>query len=257
MKRVLANAVMWGGVVVMLAPIAWVLLASLRVGADVFDGGPLTLANYAELAGSPLLLRQIGNGLLLAGGGTALALVVCSLAGYALAKLRFAGRTAFVVACVAVLLLPAMALLPAVFGTAVWLGLFDTHAAVILPHAAAAFGALLYRQAMLSVPDETLDAARLDGCSEWRTWWSIALPQVAPVSALFVLLSFLALWNSYLWPQVVLASEAKQPLAVALANMAASPQYQTNYGLLMAATVVGLVPPAVVFVVCAQAWDRG
>ncbi|MEM6312736.1 MAG: ABC transporter permease subunit, partial [Planctomycetota bacterium] len=108
----------------------------------------------------------------------------------------------------------------------------------------------------LAVPDDTLAAARLEGCGEWRVWWSIALPQVRPMSALFVLLSFLALWNSYLWPQVVLATQGKQPLAIALANMATTPQYQQNYGLLMAATVVGLVPPAVVFVVCARAWDR-
>lgn len=256
MKRLFANVIAWGGLALMLAPLAWVIVASLRVGSDVFDGGPITGANYSELLRSALLLRQIGNGLILAGGGTALALLVCSVAGYALAKLTFVGRSVFTAACVAVLLLPALALLPAMFNLVTELHLFDTHAAVILPHAAAAFGVLLFRQAMVGVPEETLDAARLDGCSEWRAWWSIAMPQVRPMSALFVLLSFLALWNSYLWPQVVLASEAKQPLSVALATMAASPEYQQNYGLLMAATVVGLIPPAVVFVVCARAWDR-
>lgn len=261
MKRLLANALLYGGLAVMLLPLAWTVLASLRVGEDVFGPGlltaPPTLANYRAVLATDGLLRQLGNALLLAGGGTALALPICSVAGYALAKLRFVGNTTFTALCVAVLLLPATALLPATFGVVRTLGLFDSWWAVLLPHAAGAFGVLLYRQAMLGVPEETLDAARLDGCGEWALWWRIALPQVRPMSAVFVLLSFLALWNSYLWPQVVLASEGKQPIAVALANLAQQPQYGANYGLLMAATVLALLPPAAVFVACARSWDAG
>ena len=123
----------------------------------------------------------------------------------------------------------------------------DSYLAIIVPGAVSVFGIFLFRQAMRSVPDELLQCGRLDGCSEARLWWDIALPVVRPMIAAYTLLSFLAEWNSFLWPQVILRSESKYTLPIGLNNMTGLPQYQHNYGIVMAATLVSILPVAAFF----------
>jgi ABC-type glycerol-3-phosphate transport system permease component len=123
----------------------------------------------------------------------------------------------------------------------------DSYLAIIVPGAVSVFGIFLFRQAMRGVPDELLQCGRLDGCSECRLWWDIALPVVRPMIAAYTLLSFLAEWNSFLWPQVILRSESKYTLPIGLNNMTGLPEYQHNYGIVMAATLVSILPVAAFF----------
>ena len=126
------------------------------------------------------------------------------------------------------------------------LGLIDSYAAVILPGIASGFGVLLMRQYMLSVPADLLAAARLDGASEWRVFWTVALPLARPMTAALTIFTFLGAWNSYLWPLIVLRDSDKFTLTVGLTNVV-SGLYSRQYGTLMAGTVVSIAPILLLF----------
>jgi len=133
-------------------------------------------------------------------------------------------------------------LLPGTYDLVYRMGWIDSYAAIIVPGAVSVAGLFLFSQAMRHVPDELLAAARVDGCSELRLWWDVALPVVRPMIGAFTLLSFLAAWNSFLWPQIVLQSEDKYNLPIALANMMGVAQDQGRYGVLMAGTLISILP---------------
>jgi ABC-type glycerol-3-phosphate transport system permease component len=115
----------------------------------------------------------------------------------------------------------------------------------------------LFRQAMSAVPDELLHAGRVDGCSELRLWWEIALPIVRPMVGAFTLLAFLGSWNSYLWPQIILQDEMKYTLPIGLANMVGLPQFDTQYGVLMAGTLLSILPVVVLFFILQKDFIAG
>jgi ABC-type glycerol-3-phosphate transport system permease component len=137
------------------------------------------------------------------------------------------------------------------------LGWLDTYAAILVPSAVSVFGMFLFRQAMLSVPDELLQAGRIDGCSELRLWWEVALPIVRPMVGAYTLLSFMGAWNSFLWPQVVLQDPARYTLPIGLSNMIGLPEYQTHYGVLMAGTLLSILPVGVLFFVLQKDFVSG
>lgn len=112
-------------------------------------------------------------------------------------------------------------------------------------------------QAMRAVPDELLQAGRVDGCSEIRLWWEVALPIVKPMIGAFTLLSFMAAWNSFMWPQIVLHSETKYTLPIGLTSMIGLPAYQTPYGVLMAGTLLGVLPVTILFFVLQKDFIAG
>ena len=240
MKLLLPNALAWSAALFLVTPLLWVIAVALT------DGNRPTIGHFRRLFADYPVARWLANSLLMAGSAAPVAVVLCSAAGYALAKLRFTGRSTLTWLLLAMLLLPAHALLPAAFELVLALGLIDSYAAVILPAAASAFGVLLYRQAMRGVDDDVLDAARLDGAGEIRLWWSLALPAVRPVTAAFTLFAFLGVWNSFLWPAVVLGGE-RQPLAVGMTQLVALPESQANPGPLMAAVLLGAAVPILLF----------
>jgi ABC-type glycerol-3-phosphate transport system permease component len=145
------------------------------------------------------------------------------------------------------MLLPSQVLLPGSYDLIYHFGWIDSYLAILIPGAVSAFGILLFKQSMGGLPDELLQCGRLDGCSEFRLWWDIALPVVRPMIGAYTLLSFLTEWNSFLWPQIVLQSESKYTLPIGLNNMTGLPEYQHNYGILMAATLISILPVAGMF----------
>ncbi|HTW95326.1 MAG TPA: carbohydrate ABC transporter permease, partial [Tepidisphaeraceae bacterium] len=118
-------------------------------------------------------------------------------------------------------------------------------------------GIVLFRQAARYVPDELLHAARLDGCGEFRLWWNICLPLVRPMIGAFALLSFLASWNGYLWPQIVLQDESKYTLPMGLANMTTLAQFQSHFGILMAGALLSILPVAGLFLILQKDFLQG
>jgi ABC-type glycerol-3-phosphate transport system permease component len=150
----------------------------------------------------------------------------------------------------ATLLLPAQVLYPSGGIDLVRrLGWVNSYAAVIVPGSVSVFGMFLFMQAMKGVPDELLQAGRVDGCSELRLWWEVALPVVRPMVGAYTLLSFLASWNAYLWPQIVLQDEGRYTLPLGLSGMIGLAEYETRYGVLMAGTLIAVLPVLVLFFV--------
>ena len=179
-------------------------------------------------------------------------LVFCPMLGYALAKLRWHGKGLIMALVLATLMVPAGITLIPNFILMSNLGLVNTYPGLILPFLVGAFGVFLMRQFMLGIPDELLEAARIDGANEFKVFWSVVIPIATPVLATLAILTFLGNWNSFLYPLVMAQEPGMYTLPVALATFATG-QYQADHGMLMAGSVVLVVPVLIVFVLF-QRW---
>ncbi len=238
-----------------LAPFAWLICAAFKSQADLFaypflpwhDLRRLTLENFRVLFTREPFAAWLINSIFLASTTTVLVVTLSSLGGFALAKYRFRGRGVLIWVMLGTMLLPGVVLLPGSYLLMYTIGWVNSYLALVVPSAVSVFGMFLFMQAMRAVPDELLQAGRIDGCSELRLWWEVALPIVRPMVGAFTLLTFLGSWNSYLWPQIILQNEAKYTLPIGLANMVAVPEYSSDYGVLMAGTLLSVLPVMVLF----------
>jgi ABC-type glycerol-3-phosphate transport system permease component len=236
-------------------PLLWLICATVKSGDDLFQYpllplqhlNHLTFSNYHRLFAERAFDSWMLSSIFLASTQTVAAVILASLGGFALAKYHFPGRRLILAMLLSVMLLPYQVLLPSSYELMHHLDLLDSYWAILLPGAISVFGLFLFSRAMQSVPDELLNAARIDGCSEIRLWWEIAIPLVKPMIAAFTLLSFTASWNSFLWPQIVLQDQAKYTLPVGLANLSILPGTQNDYGVLMAGTLLSILPVGVLF----------
>jgi multiple sugar transport system permease protein len=179
-------------------------------------------------------------------------LVFCPMLGYALAKLRWHGKGLIMGLVLATLMVPAGITLIPNFILMSNLGLVNTYPGLILPFLAGPFGVFLMRQFMLGVPNELLEAARMDGANEFKVFFSVVMPIATPVLATLAILTFLGNWNSFLYPLVMSQEPGMYTLPVALATFATG-QYQADHGMLMAGSVVLVIPVLIVFVLF-QRW---
>jgi multiple sugar transport system permease protein len=240
------------GLVVMIGPFVWMLLGAFKPAAELRTTTPTllpqdwTLKNFSTLFSKLDFATYFVNSAIVAVTVTVANLLFCSMAGYALAKLEWRGRSKVFALVMATLMVPGSVTLVPLFVLMSKLGLVNSYAAVILPFAAGAFGVFLMRQFMLGVPRDLLDAARVDGAGEWRIFWRIVLPLSKPALAALGIFQFLASWNNFLWPLVALTDESKYTLPVALATFAIG-QNKADYGLMMAGAVALVAPVIVVF----------
>jgi multiple sugar transport system permease protein len=244
-----------------IAPLAWMVAASfMPTGAATTYPPPLlphpaTLAHYRELLTRLDVARDFRNSVLVSALITASSLVINSMAGYAFAKLRFGGRERlFRLLLLGLFIPPQVAMLP-LFILMRELHLVDSFAAVVIPSMASVFGIFLIRQYVLGIPDELLDAARIDGASELRIYWSVILPLAAPVLVTLAIFVFMSAWNDFMWPLIVLTDNAKYTLPVGLANL--SGEHVQDTELMMAAAVVTLLPVLLLFVSLQRYYLRG
>jgi multiple sugar transport system permease protein len=242
------------GLFVMVGPFVWMLLGSFKAQRELIQATPTwlpenpTTDNYTRLFNRLNFPRYFWNSTLIAVAITLSNVLFCSMMGYALAKLRFVGRNLLFILVIGTLLVPGSVTLVPLFVLMAKLGLVDHLWAVILPAAAGPVGVFLMRQFMLSIPDELLEAGRVDGASELFLFRKVVVPLSAPALAALAILTFLPAWNALLWPLVVLTSENNFTLPVALAIFARG-QFAADYGLLMAGSVVLVLPVIVLFLV--------
>lgn len=178
---------------------------------------------------------------------TAITLIINAMAAFALAKYRFIGRLTFTILIVATLLIPSSIILVSLFFVVWSFGIFGSLWGVIIPAAATPTGVFLLRQYMLTIPDELLEAARMDAASEWRIFWRIVLPLSLPALSVLAILSVIWRWNDFLWPLIVLISDPeKHTIQLGLTQFAG--EFDTNFHYILAMTVVSLVPITLVFV---------
>jgi len=260
--RAVLYAVLALGLLVVIGPFLWMLLSSFKPEAEIRQVPPTwwpeapTLGNYRELFSRLDFPRYFLNSTLVAALVTLGNLVFCSAVGYALAKLRFPGRRGLFVVVLGMLMVPAMVTFVPQFVLVSNLGLTNTYAGLVLPFLAGPFGVFLMRQYLLSVPDDLIEAARVDGAGEFRIFWQVVLPLCGPALATLGILTFLASWNNFLWPLVVATTEDKYTLPVALALYSVG-QNRTDFGLLLAGAVVVVLPVLVVFLVLQRQFLRG
>lgn len=251
---VVLHAVLLVGAVVALIPFLWLALTAFKPKQDLetlfvsADGlSRLTLDNVRTLIANEPLWAWLVNSLFVAGAQTVLTVVLSCLGGFALAAYRFPGRRPLILLMLAVLMLPGQVLLPSSYELMFHLGWLNSYLAILVPGAVSVFGMLLFRNAFRDVPHELLQAARLDGAGEFRLWWDIAVPCVRPMIGAFTLLVFTGAWNSFIWPQVILSDTAAYTLPIGIAGMMGSAEYETSYGVVMAATILGVLPVMVLF----------
>ncbi len=246
------------GLVVMVGPFLWMLLGSLKPAADFLRNPPTFLPSVATTDNYGRLFEQLDfprfffNSAVIALAVTVGTLVFCPMLGYALAKLRWHGKGLIMALVLATLMVPAGITLIPNFILMSNLGLVNTYPGLILPFLVGAFGVFLMRQFMLGIPDELLEAARIDGANEFKVFWSVVIPIATPVLATLAILTFLGNWNSFLYPLVMAQEPGMYTLPVALATFATG-QYQADHGMLMAGSVVLVVPVLIVFVLF-QRW---
>jgi ABC-type glycerol-3-phosphate transport system permease component len=252
--RILVHVLLLFAAAISLTPFFWLICASLKTGQDLFTYtflppalSRLTLENFTLLFHRQFFDRWIVNSIFLASLQTTIVVALASLGGFALAKYDFRFKRTLQGVMLATMLLPSQVLLPSMYELMNKFGWINSYFSIIVPGAVSVFGMFLFRQAMQGVPDELLQAGRVDGCSELRIWWEIALPVVRPMVGAFTLMSFLSAWNSFLWPSIMLQDQGKYTLPMGLANMASMTEYQTHYGMLMAGTLLSVLPVMVLF----------
>jgi multiple sugar transport system permease protein len=249
------------GAVVMLVPFVWMLSTSLKTSAAVFVyppewlPNPVVWKNYADVVSIMPFLRYLLNTVFVSGSVTLLQLVVSSLAAYAFARLRFPGRDRLFLAYLATLMVPGQVTLIPNFLIVKYLGWIDTYQALIIPQIFSAFGTFLLRQFFLTIPRELEDAARIDGASALGFFRKILLPLSGPALATLGVFTFTAQWNNFLWPLIVINDAEMRTLTVGLRALVG--QFTVQYQLLMAGTVISLVPMVVVFLLAQRAFVRG
>jgi multiple sugar transport system permease protein len=249
------------GALLAMGPMLWMLAASFMPAGEANTYPPRllpsrpTLEHYETLFTRLDLGRNLVNSAIIATAVTVLSLLINSLAGYALAKLRFRYRERVFRTLAAGLLLPVQVAMLPLFLLFKELGLINSYWGVIVPSLASIFGIFLIRQYTLALPDDLLDAARIDGAGELRIYWSVALPVILPILATIAIWTFLNTWNDFMWPLIVLSDEAKYTLPVALANL--SGEHVQDTELMMAGAVVTVLPVMLVFLFLQRYYIQG
>jgi multiple sugar transport system permease protein len=255
------NVTLAVGAAIALAPLLWMVAASFmptgqsnQVPPRLFPSPPVT-EHYAELFTRLHLARGFFNSLVIAVSATLFSVLLNGMAGYAFAKLRFRGRDRVFQLLLTGLVIPVQVGMLPLFLLFKALGLINTMAGVVIPSTATIFGIFMVRQYALGVPDELLDAARIDGASEAQTFRTIVLPLLMPILATLAVFTFLSAWNDFLWPLVVLSDEAKYTLPVALASL--SGEHVQDTELMMAGAVLTVLPAIAVFLILQRHYVRG
>lgn len=261
MQRFLLHIALVGLGILSLIPFLWMLAASFMPSGEASSVPPHfwpsspTLAHYRALFERMDMGRYVFNSLLIATLATVLSTLINAMAGYAFAKLRFAGRDALFRGLLAAMVIPAQVAMLPLFLLLKSMGLVNTYAGVLVPLLASIFGIFLVRQYAQNIPDSLLDAARLDGASEWRLFYSIILPLLRPILATLALFTFMGSWNDFMWPLIVLSNDTLYTLPVALANL--SGEHMQDVELMMAASTLTVLPVLLVFLILQKQYIAG
>jgi multiple sugar transport system permease protein len=235
----------------MLFPFVWMIASSLKHAQDIYSLSLIppspTLDNYREVLEDTSYVRWFLNSLAIAGITTASVAFFDSLAGYTLAIFSFPGRTIIFVLILSTLMVPTEMLVIPWFMLSIELGWTDSYWGIMFPGVISAFGVFLMRQFFSGVPRDLIDAARIDGFTEFQIFWKIAIPLVKPALAALCIFTFLGNWNAYIWPLIVVRSDEMRTLPVGIAFF--SSESGSAFHLIMAAAALATIPVIVVFLI--------
>ena len=259
MHLVVVGVLVTVGAFVMLLPFVWMLSTSLKPSSAVLALPPQvipdepTLNAYRDVVRRFPLGRVFFNSLLVALATTAGQLVICSMSGYAFARFRFSGRNALFFVYLATLMVPFAVTVTPLFIIVKSLGWTNSYMGLVVPTMFSAFGTFLMRQFFLSVPRELEEAATIDGASTFTTFMRVIVPISGPAFATLGVLSFMASWNNFLWPLLIVSDQEYMTLPLALATLQGLYPGQTEWNLIMAGAVITVLPMILVFLF-AQRW---
>lgn len=260
-QRRLLGAALAVVALVTLAPLLWMLSISLMPAGDANVFPPrlwprqVTLQHYVELFARLDVARYALNSAALSVSVTIISVFINGMAGYAFAKFHFTGRDSLYRTLLGALVVPAQVAMLPLFLLMKALGFVNSYVGVMIPGMASIFGIFLVRQYALSVPDDLLDAARMDGASEFRIFRSVVLPVIAPILITLGVFTFMGTWNDFMWPLIVLSQEEKYTLPVALATL--SLEHVQDTELMMAGAVLTILPVLIVFIALQRFYLEG
>nr|WP_274310110.1 carbohydrate ABC transporter permease [Solibacillus daqui] len=244
----------------MMGPFLWLLSVSLMPGKNIFAFPPaifptfIDFKNYVDVWQYMDFLKYIWNTVIITFFGVVFSILLCSLTAYPLAIFKFKGKNIIFVALIATMIIPAAAGLVVNYLTINKLGLINTFTGVVLPGLVTVFNVFLFRQAFMGIPSDIRDSGKMDGASELRIWWQLMMPMIKPAIAVVALFEFMASWNSFLWPIIILNTD-KYPLASALSTL--NGQFSYNFGWIAAGTVISVLPIIIVFLLTQKYFMEG
>jgi ABC-type glycerol-3-phosphate transport system permease component len=239
-------------------PFFWMAVTSLktapeiqRVPLQISPDHWLNMSNYQEVFKREPFVRYLLNSAIVATVAAVSSLVVSSLAGYGFAKFRFPGREVFFFGIIGILMVPFQSVVVPLYMWVNRLGLLDTYLGIVAPDLVSVFGVFLMRQAIEMVPNDYIDAARIDGCGEFTIFRKVILPSVKPAMATLLIIKFMWSWNEFFWPLVVINSPRMRVVTIGL--MSFTNMYFIEYNLLTAAAVISVLPILLIFLTL-QRW---
>jgi len=236
---------------IFLIPVVWAFFSAFQPPSRLFTFPPnfdprgFSLVNFQAVFRTGDVPRYALNSLIVATTSSLITVIASSMAGFALAKYRFLGRQLIFLVIISVLLIPLQVLMVPVFLVLKTLGWINSLIGIIIPPAATATGTFMMRQYIIGIPDELLEAARIDGASDWKIYWHIILPLSAPALGAVGILSFTWRWNDYLWPLIVIGDQKNFTLQLSLANLVGT--NTVEWGALLAYAGLAMLPVLVVF----------
>ena len=261
MRRAVIFLALTIGAIVTVVPLLWMISASMMPQGEATAFPPrlvpsrVTFEHYRSLFTNLNLGRAFLNSMFVALVGTFTSLLFNSMAGYAFAKLRFGGRDRVFGLLIAAMVIPAQVAMLPLFLMLKTIGLVNTWLGVLIPYMAGIYSVFLVRQFMLSIPDDLLAAARIDGASELRIYWSIVLPVARPVLATLAIFTFMNAWNDFMWPLIILTDDDKYTMPLAIANL--SGEHALDLELMMASAVLTVIPVLTLFFVLQKQYIAG
>ncbi len=249
------------GSIIMLAPFVWMVSTSFKLPAEVIAYPPIwipsqvTLEHYKKVFIEMAFLRFFFNSAYISVTVTCIAVFTSAFVGYVLAKFQFWGRDVIFLAILSTMMIPFPVTMIPLYLMMSKFGWLDSHLALIIPGLYSTFGIFLMRQFMHTVPNELREAARIDGCSEFRIFWTIVLPLCKPALAALGIFTFMWNWDSFIWPLIVLQNKLRFTLPVGLAMFAN--QWWTDYALVMAGATVTVTPVLIVFLILQKRFIEG
>ena len=246
---------------VYLVPILWMILSSFKADSELFAYPPkllpsqFSLENYTDAWNRGDFGLYFKNTTIVAVTATVLTVVINTMAGYAFAKYKFKGSTAIFMMFLATMMLPLEVLMIPIFQVVRTFHLYNNFWGLIIPSAATPAGVFLVRQYFLTIPNEIMESARIDGASETKIFLRLMIPLAKPVMSVLAIFAFLWRWNDYMWPLVVIRDTKKYTVQLALANF--SGQYAVDWGSLLAMSVLTMIPVLIIFLIFQKQFMKG
>ena len=259
--QVIGNAFLLLGVFLTAMPFVYMITASLKPGGEIYSipfklfPQSFYLGNYELLLGQTSFIRWFFNSVFVSLARTALAIFLALMAGYAFAKFDFRFKNVLFMIVLGTLTLPIYVLIVPLYEMMISLDWVDSYWALVIPFGAQAIGVFLARQHLLTIPNELLESARIDGAGEWSIFQRIVLPLATPIIAVMAILFFTASWRDYIWPLIVLTDDLKFTVSLGLPSLIGP--YRQEYGAVMAGSFLSTVPIVAVFLVMQRRFIEG